>query len=296
MSTVMFAVLLLVPSTGEVAVKRSWPVMGTFAEVTLDRSASARTEEAVEAVRKVFDRVNRTMSVYKPTSDITRVNRWAGFRSIGVDPWVAELVARGKRAQWVSGGAFRLDTLGDGVERGLKPDLVNVVPGEYGITALHVEKNPSRIRLARPGMGLDLGGIAKGYALDRAGEALRDRGFDRFLINLGRSLKVGDPPRGRDGWPVKISGESELRRLRNTVLSTSQQGLRSDTNHIVTGGTDRSGGTSVRSVTVSSPRGWVSDFASTALLVNPKRENRIRSVYDLDRVWFQPKTSDPAES
>lgn len=281
-------VLVLGPEAGPAVVQRSWPMMGTFAEVTLDAEDDERAKRAIEAVRTVFDRVNRTMTVYDPKSDLNRVNRWAGFRSVGVDPWVAKLVAYGKEAQWVTRGAFRLSTLAEGIERGLKPEVVNTVPGDYGVASIDVRTNPSRIRLRRAGMGLDLGGIAKGFALDRASEELRERGFDRYLINLGRSLAAGESPRGRDGWTVKISGKTKPRTVRNVVLSTSRQGVRSDTDHIVT--EQKNGPKPARQVTVAASRGWVSDFASTALLVNPELENHIRNYYEgLKEVWIDSR-------
>jgi thiamine biosynthesis lipoprotein len=285
----VFFFVLSVPGVAEANLKRSWPVMGTFAEVILDTEASERTEEAVESVRSVFDRINRTMSVYKNNSDLTRVNRWAGFRSVGVDPWVAELVAHGKEAQWVTRGAFRLSTLGEGIKRGLKPDRVNVVLGSYGPGSIQVRRTPSRLYLNWPGMGLDLGGIAKGYALDRAAAELRSLGFDRFLLNLGRSLAAGDPPRGQDGWTVKINGVYKPRTVRDVVLSTSRQGVRSDTDHIVTEGNSTT--SPARTVTVMASRGWVSDMASTALLVNPDLEKKLRETYEsIERIWIGLRT------
>lgn len=267
--------LVLVPVVAGATVRRSWPTMGTFAEVTLDTGASARARGAIGAVREVFERVNRTMTVYDEHSDLTRVNRWAGFRAVSVDPWLARVVARAKEAQIVTEGAFRITVLGEGIERGLKPPLVNVVPGNYGPGLIAVDPFRSEVYLHDAGMGLDLGGIAKGFALDRAGEVLERRGFDRYLINLGRSLMVGRAPRGETGWPVKLANDDEVRRLSHTVVSTSRQGVRSDTEHIVADGD----GSARRWVAVAARTGWVSDMASTALLVEPGLVRRLASQY-----------------
>ncbi|MFB6226933.1 MAG: FAD:protein FMN transferase, partial [bacterium] len=207
--------------------------MGTFASVTLDTESSPRSRRAVEAVREVFSRVNNTMSVYRKHSDVSTVNRWAGFRSIPVDPWLVQVVSYAKRAQFITEGVFSPILLAEGIRKGLKPPLVNVVPSNDGPGVIETSQVPPRIRLTRAGAGLDLGGIAKGFALDRAGAVLEKQGFHRYLLDLGRSLKLGDSPRGVSGWPVKLSGRPGVSRYSNLVISTSRQDVRTDTGHVV---------------------------------------------------------------
>lgn len=281
----LVALFVALPGEGLAEVQRAWPTMGTLAEVTLDTEPSDRAEAAVGEVRAIFERINTTMTVYDRYSDLNRVNRWAGFRGIGVDPWLARLVARGKEAQFVTDGAFRMSLLGEGIKRGLKPPLVNATPGRYGPQSITVSHTPPRVRLGRPGMGLDLGGVAKGFALDRAGERLRERGFERFVINLGRSLKLGDPPRGEAGWPVKLAGRERPERFSNLVLSNSRQGLRSDTDHVVVEGPTAET-SAQRWVAVASRVGWVSDMASTALLADPSLRHRLTEHYPSIR-WIE---------
>lgn len=270
--------LLLVTAKASARVKQSWPVMGTFAEVVVDADSEERAREGIEAVRDVFERVNRTMTVYRKDSDLTRVNRWAGFRSVSVDPWVADLVAKARRASMHTGGAFSIDVLAEGMARGLKPRHVNAVPPGGRDPLVNVSRVPPRVRLPSPASALDLGGIAKGYALDRAGEVLRERGLDRYLINLGRNISMGVAPRGSGGWPVKVRGEQEVRQLEGVTVSTSEQGVRSDTDHVVGTGGRSDPAKGLRTVVVARS-GWVADMASTALLVDPSLRERLKRTY-----------------
>jgi thiamine biosynthesis lipoprotein ApbE len=271
--------LILLPGDVFATVKRSWPVMGTFAEVTLDTKSSDRAGEAIESVRDVFERINRTMSVYRAQSDLMQVNRWAGHRAITVDPWVADLVRKGRRAHIATSGAFSMDVLAAGIARGLKPNLVNAgAPGGRD-RFVKIFTVPPMIYLPGSSIALDLGGIAKGYALDRAREALQRHGYNRFLINLGRNVSVGAPPETSKGWPVRIADTDRVRHLKTVTVSVSQQGIRSDTAHVIGPGERRSP-SAQRKVVVAATNGWVADMASTALLVDPSLVDRLKRTYE----------------
>ena len=79
--------------------------------------------------------------------------------------------------------------------------------------------------LKTPGMVLDLGGIAKGYAADRMVETLKGKGLSRCLIDAGGDLVLGDPPRGTRGWRVEIGGlrhqDLPVLHLSNLAVATS---------------------------------------------------------------------------
>ncbi len=276
---------------GEVrVVTRSWTTMGTYAGVTLitDRSEE-EIETGVQAVRDAFDRIDRTMSVYSPESDVTRLNRWAGINGVIVDPWLVRLLDDAREAFRVTRGAFSVLQLGAGVELGLKPNLTGRPLARRPLctdSMLQVSSVLNRAWIPCPATGVDPGGVAKGFALDRAAERLREHGFDRFMVDLGRSLMAGDPPPGEPGWPVQLEGNGRMIRLRNSALSVSQQGIQSDTGHIVNPAT----GDPVRGrrwVGVEAGEGWISDMASTALMVNPQIRDRIREAYPgVGRIWI----------
>ncbi|MFB6345420.1 MAG: FAD:protein FMN transferase [bacterium] len=260
---------------------RSWPTMGTFAEVIIDTTREDKADRAIEDVRDVFDRVNRTMTVYKPHSDMNRFNRWAGHRSVSVDPWLIDLVDLSCRAERATRGAFSLNVLAYGQRDGLKPEFPGTrVPVKPGLSTCQIHTNSILSRLSSPSVshGLDAGGIAKGYALDRAREQLIAHGFRKFFIRLGRSFYAGNSPGNSKGWPVKIVGTDDPVFLKQSVLSVSQQGVQTDTGHVVD---PRTGQVVERSMAVAvfAREGWVSDAVSTALLVDPGLRSRVRSRF-----------------
>lgn len=267
-------------------VRRSWPTMGTLAEVIVKSDSTERAQQAIERVRDVFDRVNRTMSVYRRHSDVTRVNRWAGFRSIGVDPWVADVIKKGKHASYSTDGAFSIDVLAEGIRRGLKPELVNVTGPGGQDRLIQVRHHPARVFLRRSGMGVDLGGIAKGYAIDRARDVLRENGVRRYFINLGRNLSAGKAPLDKPGWPVGIGGNNQVRFIEDLTVSVSQQGLQSDTAHIIRPGESDGIPLSTERTIVAAKRGWVADMASTALLVEAELAEQLKRTYPSIQ-WIQ---------
>lgn len=260
-------------------VARSWPVMGTYAEVVLNiPEQTENSRAAIQHVRDAFERVNRTMSVYEKSSDLMRINRNSGRRAITVDPWLADLIAKGRRAALITKRAFSMNVLWYGIQSNLKPDLVSVKKSSISDRFIEVNQARNTVFLRRDGMGLDLGGIAKGYALDRAEKILREYGFDRYLITLGRNIMAGASPKSLSGWPVQIREEQTVRFLNDIALSVSEQGIRSDTGHILnprTGGSVKTRGW----VAVAARNGWVADMASTAILVDHTVQRRLFSRY-----------------
>lgn len=265
--------------------RRSWPVMGTYAELEIDHDSPVLRKQGESLVRQVFRRVNRTMSTYSAQSDLMRINR-SGYRNfVRVDPWVIDLLKKSKRFAEISEGAFSIDVLGYGIKLGLKPgdlDAYHLPP--HGESYLELRNTPPSAKLERPGMGLDLGGIAKGYALDRVVTTLKAEGIERFFVSLGRSIYAGNAPRNSEGWPVKIQGRDQVRRVEKQFWSVSEQGLRSDTGHIIDPRTGQSISRRGRVVAIGT-RGWLVDASSTALFVEPTlRTKLIRHFDDLQHV------------
>lgn len=281
------------PPTSASAVRtaRSWPTMGTYAEAVVETDHGTAGHRAVEAVRTAFDRVDRTLSLYRKESDLRRLNRAAGRGFVTVDPWVARVVKHGRKAVRVTGGAFSMNVLRDAVGRGLKPArlLDRTPPGKAG-EGIRVAEDPPRVALGRPGMALDAGGIAKGFALDRAADAIREMGVSRFLLRLGRSVMAGKPPsRDTGGWPVDLPGERGVRRVAYQSIAVSRQPADTVGTHLLDPRTGRPVPAG-RWVLVSARTGWVADMASTALVVEPALIRRLMGAYPSIR-WSRRGTA-----
>ena len=168
---------------------------------------------AVEGALDEVDRIDRLMSHYRPASPLSRVNREAGLGPVSADPELLGLVAEALRYSRESGGAFDV-TVGPlmkawGFFRGGgrvpgEAELDEVL-GRVGWQHVLLDERAATIRFARPGLELDLGGIAKGYAVDRAVAVLVRAGVPAALISAGGStlFGLGTPP-GREGWEVEV--------------------------------------------------------------------------------------------
>lgn len=275
----LVALILLTGAPAEARTVRSWPTMGTWAEVVVEASGETTERRGAADVRAVFERVDRTLSSYRENSDLRRINRAADEGPVAVDPWVARIIRRGRAFERITGGAFSMNVPGprgpggmESLRRGDRGDRTGMAG------PIRVHEDPPRVQLTRPGMALDAGGIAKGWALDRAADALRARGVHRYLVRLGRSVMVGAAPRGNPaGWPVGLPGEPEPRRIVHQSIAVSRQPA--DTKaHLL----DPRSGRPVpagRWALVSARKGWVADAASTALAVEPTLTRRLMRTY-----------------
>lgn len=190
----------------------------------------------LEAALDEVDRIDRLMSHYKADSPLSRINREAGSRPVAVDPELFDFLAECLRFSRQSDGAFDI-TVGPlmkawGFFRG-----EGRLPGERELTEArarvgyqHVvlDESARTVRFAREGIELDLGGIAKGYAVDRAVALLKGRGVSAALVSAGGSTvyALGSPP-GKSGWNVEIEDPLDARKtalrlsLKDRALSVS---------------------------------------------------------------------------
>ena len=174
--------------------KRCRPLLGTFVEIESDDNTS------IDLAFAAVERVHRLMSAHDPESELSRVNRGADRRPVAVSEWTAEVIERS--LDWSRASEGRFDVVRAGqlalVSGGLpRHDDQPLPDADADWTAVHIANG--EIGLARPAC-LDLGGIAKGFAVDRAIDALRAGGAARGIVNAGGDLRCfGDAP-----WPVAV--------------------------------------------------------------------------------------------
>ena len=207
----------------------------TYAIVAYGLDARELTRVTDRALDEV-DRIDRLMSHYKLDSPLSRLNREAADGPVEVEPELFDFIAECLRYSRDSLGAFDI-TVGPlmkawGFFRG-----EGRVPGNAELSELrgrigyqHVILDPKQrtVRFARPGMELDLGGIAKGYAVDRVVSLLKEHGVVAALVSAGGSTLYGlRAPPGAESWDVKVrdpvDGQSVAftARLRDRALSVS---------------------------------------------------------------------------
>jgi thiamine biosynthesis lipoprotein len=180
-------------------------------------------------VNEAFDEVYRIdglMSHYKADSAVSRVNRDAAHRPVTVDPELFDFIVDAMRYNRDSDGAFDI-TVGPLMKAwgffrgdGRVPTQDELAAARRHVGGAHVILNrvARTIGFDEPGVELDLGGIAKGYAVDRVVRLLRRREIAAALISAGGSTiyGLGAPP-GRDGWDVMIQDPIEPRKTALTV-------------------------------------------------------------------------------
>ena len=180
----------------------------------------------VEAGLDEVDRVDRLMSHYKPQSPLSRLNREAALGPVVVDPELLAFLAACLRWSEISDGAFDITvgplmkTWGFFRGEGRVPDDRALAEAREKVGWRHVglDLEKGTASFDRPGVELDLGGIAKGYAVDRVVDGLRKNGVAAALVSAGGSTVYGlGAPPGTKGWRIAIEDPLDARRVAQHV-------------------------------------------------------------------------------
>ena len=203
-------------------VRRSYPLMGTIAELQVAHADERVAEDAIDAALAELLRVERTMTRFRGDSDIGRANLGAAREGIAISAETALVVEAALR--WASASDGRFDPalgsaseLWDVLHRHEPPAAGQVARlasrGFWRKVDLSREGGGARIRFEDREVHLDLGGIAKGYGIDQATTALRRRGIAHALVTVGGDLfALGHAPDGAP-WQVGIRDPHQLDRL-----------------------------------------------------------------------------------
>jgi len=207
-------------------------VMGTLFELTLhgnDAVSLAQLRDELFAQARALD---QAFSRYRPESDVSRLNAGAGGPPLEVAPPVAELLRHSVAYGALTRGAFDV-TVGPLVALWTQAAEADRRPTSASLTRAAALVGSQRVRIGEdgrvglePGMSIDLGGIAKGYALDRMLPRLRAEGISSALLSFGQSSAwaFGTPP-GSEGWRLlarsPAGGFAGILTLRDDALSVS---------------------------------------------------------------------------
>jgi thiamine biosynthesis lipoprotein len=188
-------------------------MMGTFSRVVVVAETQQAAAHCAEAAFEVQQRIEALMSYHREDSELSTVNRDAAERPVTVDPLTFEVLRRSVHFSEVSDGAFDV-TVGPLVDLWKAAGEANVPPTEQalseareevGYRKLILDETNGTVRFAVEGMRVDLGGIAKGYAVDKSVEAMKQRGALGGLVDLGGNIRCfGRPPRGQQDWRIGL--------------------------------------------------------------------------------------------
>jgi len=207
------------------------PLMGTRFAITCHGEDETAARKAADEAFAVGEEINRIASDYSPESELMRLPTG---RATKVSAVFAELLTASFHFSEATGGAFdptlgRLTKLWRESRRiGQLPEPGDLANAREASGWKHAtwDAAASTILLARPGMQLDLGGIAKGFAADKMLALMVKAGFPRTCIAAGGDLRMGDPPPGKTAWRVGLQTFNEEKpeevvELANCAVSTS---------------------------------------------------------------------------
>lgn len=178
------------------SIRRARPLLGTFVEIAAAGMAPDAMNPAIAAAFAAVAKVHDLMSFHQAGSDVSRLNAHAGTAPVCVHPWTFQVLQVAVELHLGSGGAFDVAIAPVLEDMGLLPR-----PSGGGFSASGnlaraqaIELLPGRrVRFRQPDVRIDLGGIAKGFAVDRAIEVLRVHGIPAALVNAGGDLAAFGP-------------------------------------------------------------------------------------------------------
>ncbi len=199
------------PSPAAHLIERSHETMGTRLQVSAWADSDESVASAFDAVFREFDRIDALMSVWQPGSDVVRLNDAAGVHPVRVSAGTLEVIAAARQVSDWTNGKFDVTFAAlSGLWRFDHQDKSNQVPDRAAVAErlplidyqdLVVDTRAGTAFLKRKGMRANLGGVGKGYAVDRAADILRSRGLRDFMVQIGGDLYVGGL---RDGRPWRL--------------------------------------------------------------------------------------------
>ena len=278
-------VQLLLPAVASADwARRNEAIMGTAIYVELWHPDQQAGERAIDAVIDEMHRIDRLMSTYKPDSEISRVNDLAATEPVPVSDELKNLILESLALSELTGGAFDITYASVGhhydFRKRQRPDDATIEEALPAVDYRHVivDEATGTIKFAREGVRIDLGGIAKGYAVERGISILKDLGVRHASVSAGGDSRILGDRKGRP-WLVGIRdprGDRSEYITRIPVIdeavSTSgdyerffdEDGIRY--HHIIVPSTGKSAG-EVHSVTIIGPNATITDGLSTSVFV-----------------------------
>lgn len=204
--------------------------MGTFVSIAIYDHRDLECGPIMEQALEEFRAVNRLMSTFNSNSLISLVNRNAGIESVSVDSRIYEVVTAAKKMGEKSKGIFDptilplLKAYGFRDKNPHLPDekTLEKVLSLVDYNKIHLNKEKNEIGLETAGSEIDLGGIAKGYAVDRAVEVLRFHGVRKAVVNAGGDIYALGSPKEDEGWLIGIQHPFYSDRLAAKVRVSNQ--------------------------------------------------------------------------
>lgn len=260
-----------------------WQVMGTSAKLELWADSKQRALFAKSIVQQEFDRIEQLMSPYIESSELSEINRLAARQAVIVSGELYAILEKSLYFSTLTEGAFDISFASVGhlyqYPKAIAPTDAVIDEQRKKIDYRYIQLDPEvrSVTFKERGVLIDLGGIAKGYAVDRAIQQLTTLGVKAALVAAGGDTRILGR-RGEYPWMIAIQDPRDKQKaiirlpLADVAVSTSgdyeryflRDGER--IHHIINPGTGRST-SSVRSVTIIADEAITSDALSTSVFV-----------------------------
>jgi FAD:protein FMN transferase len=278
-------------------------IMGTRITVELWTEDKEKADRAIDAVLDEMRHIDESMSTYKPTSEVSLVNAGAADGPMHISKELFDLLVTAKEYSVITNGAFDITYASVGYlydfRKHIHPSEAQIGKALPAVDYRHVLLDPKNqtVQFSQHGVRIDLGGIAKGYSVDRGIDVLKSFGFTRAFVSAGGDSRIIGDRFGKP-WMVGIrdprKGEGEVITripLVDAAISTSgdyerffeEGGVRY--HHIIDPHTGHSA-SKVRSATVIGPYATRTDgLSKTAFVLGPEKAMEIYNrIDDIDAI------------
>jgi thiamine biosynthesis lipoprotein len=278
-------------------------IMGTRITVELWADDESKANAAIDALLDEMRHIDDSMSTYKPTSEVSQVNAKAADGPMHISKELFDLLVTAKQYSVITDGAFDITYASVGYlydfRKHVRPDDAQIDKALPAVDYRHLllDAKNQTVQFSQKGVRIDLGGIAKGYSVDRGIDVLKARGFTRAYVSAGGDSRIIGDRFGKP-WMVGIrdprKGEGEVITripLVDAAISTSgdyerffeENGVRY--HHIIDPRTGHSA-SKVRSATVIGPYATRTDgLSKTAFVLGPEKAMEIYNrIDDIDAI------------
>ncbi|QSH41488.1 FAD:protein FMN transferase [Lentisphaerota bacterium ZTH] len=195
--------------------ERKYPIMGTFARIMLFGKKQMLVDQAADRVMDIFENIQSTCNIFDPDSELSRLNQTAYDRPFKCSPQLWSFLEVSRKAYQLSDGAFDITARplmklwGFYSKRGNLPSAAEIKKAEskIGLDKVIFNDEEKTVKFTVKGMSFDLGGIAKGIAVQAAANAVMKMGVKSGIIDLGGNMFcLPKPPLNRPGSEAYLIG------------------------------------------------------------------------------------------
>ncbi len=279
-------------SLQKLVTERAQPRLGTLVSIRVEEMADVEAHHAIDAAFEEIATVHRLMSFHDAASDVSRLNR-SCEQPVAVHPYTFEVLDAALKFAASSDGCFDISVGAELVEWGLLPRPADAARAPEGSWRDIELRNDGRVMFHRP-LWIDLGGIAKGYAVDRATERLRTFGALQTVVNAGGDIRV----QGR-AEPIRLSAETATETM--PVLELTDGSVASSSGHLLrrwidgemrgphVHGARRSAAPTDRFVCVTAERCMVADALTKVVMAEGAESGGVLREFGASGYLYDPK-------